>query len=231
MQDATVRRRKALAAAIKKQGFNKSRAATVSGIPESALRSFLSGNTRSISIETYEKLSDGIGVSIPRLLGLDDLREYTSTSPTKAISEIDVRAGMGGGGEVAVTYIPDGNGGMIEADDTCGSWALPEDYLRSELRIKAEAARIIEVQGDSMEPILHAGDRVMINTADKRPTPPGVFALWDGFGVVVKRIEHIPNSEPPTIKIKSDNPNHDEYERMLDEINIIGRLVWYARRL
>lgn len=231
MQDANEeRRRKALAAAIEKQGFNNTRAATASGVPESSLRSFLSGNTRSVSIETYEKLSDGIGVSIPNLLGLADFPEYTAP-PTKAISEIDVRAGMGGGGEVAVTYVPDGNGGMIEADDTCGSWALPEDYLRSELRIKAEAARIIEVQGDSMEPILHAGDRVMINTADKRPTPPGVFALWDGFGVVVKRIEHIPNSEPPTIKIKSDNPNHDEYERMLDEINIIGRLVWYARRL
>ena len=120
---------------------------------------------------------------------------------------------------------------MMEADDVRGNWSLPEDYLRSELRVDTKAARVIEVQGDSMEPTLRAGDRVMINMADKRPTPPGVFALWDGFGVVVKRIEHIPNSNPPTIKVKSDNTLHDEYQRTSEEVNIIGRVIWYARRL
>ena len=165
---------------------------------------------------------------------VDDDRRGSDTSQStdeNAIPEIDVRAGMGGGGVVSETYIPDGNGGMIAADDVRGMWSLPGDYLRSELRVDSGSARIIEVQGDSMEPTLRAGDRVMVDTAYRLPSPPGVFALWDGFGVVVKRIEHVPNSDPPVLRVKSDNKLHDEYERTADEVNIIGRVVWYARRV
>ncbi len=120
---------------------------------------------------------------------------------------------------------------MMETDGVSGCWSLPSDYLYAELRVAPRAARLIEVQGDSMEPTLRAGDRVMIDTADQRPSPPGVFALWDGFGVVVKRIEPIPNSDPPTIRVQSDNTNHQAYNRSAAEINIIGRVVWFGRRL
>ena len=149
----------------------------------------------------------------------------------RIIPEINVRAGMGGGGEVAVTYVPEDNGGMMAADDVRGRWSLPDEYVRAELHVDVDIARIIEVQGDSMEPTLRAGDRVMVDMGSKVPSPPGVFALWDGFGVVVKRLEHIPNSDPPLLKVKSDNKLHNEYERTAEEVNIIGRVVWYARRV
>jgi hypothetical protein len=154
-----------------------------------------------------------------------------SAPGTNTIPEIDVRGGMGGGGEAGIEYIPDGNGGHVASDVVRGSWTLPNEYLRSELRVESGSLRIIEVQGDSMEPTLRSGDRVMINSRDKRPSPPGVFALWDGYGVVVKRIELIPNSEPATVKIISDNQNHNQYDRTVDEVNVIGRVVWFARRV
>ncbi|WP_419905068.1 XRE family transcriptional regulator [Kiloniella sp.] len=147
------------------------------------------------------------------------------------VAEIAVRGGMGGGGEAAVAYSPDGDGNMAIADDVKGNWFLPSDYLRSELSVSPAAARIIEVQGDSMTPTLHSGDRVMIDTNDQRPTPPGIFALWDGIGVVVKRLEHVPNSDPALLRISSDNANHNEYQRTFDEVNIIGRIIWYGRRV
>ena len=138
---------------------------------------------------------------------------------------------MGGGGEAAVSYSPDGSGGMAIADDVKGNWFLPSEYLRSELSVSPAAARIIEVQGDSMTPTLHSGDRVMIDTNDQRPSPPGIFALWDGIGVVVKRLEHVPNSDPPLLRISSDNEKHCEYQRTFEEVNIIGRVIWYGRRV
>lgn len=147
------------------------------------------------------------------------------------ILEIDVRAGMGGGGEAPIEYVSDGNGGHITTDAVRGTWSLPNEYLNSELRVEANATRIIEVQGDSMEPTLRSGDRVMINTRDKRPSPPGIFALWDGYGVVVKRLELVPNIEPATVRIISDNQNHSHYERTADEVHLIGRVVWFARRM
>ena len=56
-------------------------------------------------------------------------------------------------------------------------------------------------------------------------------AAMDGLGVVVKRLEHVMGTEPPRLRISSDNDRHQSYERTLDEVNIIGRVVWVARRL
>ena len=41
----------------------------------------------------------------------------------------------------------------------------------------------------------------------------------------------IPNTEPPTLVITSDNPKHGRYERTMEEVNIIGRVKSFTRRL
>lgn len=153
------------------------------------------------------------------------------SGPSLTIAEIDVRAGAGGGGLANAEVAPDGAGGTVATDELKGYWTFPEEYVRGELHVRPADATIIEIRGDSMSPTLLPGDRVMVDTGDRNPSPPGVFAMWDGFGVVSKRIEIIPNTEPVTIKINSDNPNHDGYERSIDEISVIGRIVWVARRI
>lgn len=155
-------------------------------------------------------------------------------SPAKSnqgIAEVDVRAGMGLGGEALAEYRPDGNGGAVVGDAVRGHWHLPDDYLRVELRAAAKDLTIIEVEGDSMAPTLQTGDRVMVNLRAKIPSPPGIFALWDGLGVVCKRVEHIQGSDPPRLRIISDNDRHAAYERTVEEAHIIGRVVWFARRM
>ncbi len=54
---------------------------------------------------------------------------------------------------------------------------------------------------------------------------------WDGMGLVAKRVEHVPNSEPLKIVIKSVNREYETYEREAEEVHIIGRVVWTSRRL
>jgi phage repressor protein C with HTH and peptisase S24 domain len=51
------------------------------------------------------------------------------------------------------------------------------------------------------------------------------------MGLVVKRVEYIPSSEPPKVVITSVNPEYQTYERAADEINIVGHVVWTAKRL
>ncbi|SBV94046.1 putative Repressor protein CI [uncultured Alphaproteobacteria bacterium] len=156
----------------------------------------------------------------------------STPTTTSRIPEVDVRGGMGGGGVVAleVNHV-DEWGNSMAADNVRATWELPNDYLRHELRVAPAKAYLIEVRGDSMSPTLETGDRVMIDTADTVPAPGGVFALFDGLGVVVKRLEHVPMSDPPIIKIISDNPHHGIYERTLEEIRIIGRAIWFGRRM
>ena len=136
-----------------------------------------------------------------------------------AIPEIDVRASAGPGAL---------NEGIEETKDM---WFFPDPVIRYEFRARPADLRMITIDGDSMEPLLASGDRILIDTSQRIPVPPGVFVIWDGMGIVAKRIEHEPNSEPPKVIIKSVNPEYDTYERDAEEVHIIGRVVWTARRL
>jgi phage repressor protein C with HTH and peptisase S24 domain len=144
-----------------------------------------------------------------------------STAPEgyMAIPEIDVRASAGPGAL---------NEGLEETKEM---WFFPDPVIRHEFRARAADLRMITIDGDSMEPLLASGDRILIDTSQRVPVPPGIFVIWDGMGLVAKRIEHEPNSEPPKVVIKSVNPEYETYERDADEVHIIGRVVWTSRRL
>jgi phage repressor protein C with HTH and peptisase S24 domain len=135
------------------------------------------------------------------------------------IAEIDVRASAGPGAF------------NEDLEETKVTWLFPEAVVRHEFRAPPNELRMITVDGDSMEPLLSSGDRILIDTSQRVPVPPGIFVIWDGMGLVAKRVEHIPNSEPPKVVIKSVNPEYQAYERIAEEVNVVGRVVWAARRL
>ena len=136
-----------------------------------------------------------------------------------AVPEIDVRASAGPGAL---------NEGFEETKEM---WFFPDPVIRHEFRARPADLRMITIDGDSMEPLLSTGDRILIDVSQRVPVPPGIFVIWDGMGLVAKRIEHEPNSEPPKVIIKSVNPEYETYERDAEEVHIIGRVVWTARRL
>lgn len=144
-----------------------------------------------------------------------------STAPEgyMAIPEIDVRASAGPGAL---------NEGLEESKET---WFFPDPIIRHEFRARPADLRMITIDGDSMEPLLASGDRILIDISQRVPVPPGIFVIWDGMGLVAKRVEHQPNSDPPSILIKSVNPEYETYERDAEEVHIIGRVVWTSRRL
>lgn len=158
------------------------------------------------------------------------MREYFNSEDVpqfarNGVLEMDVYGGMGAGGTSVEAYQPDGQGGHMQVDGAVDSWGIPDRFLRNELRTNAEVARIIRVQGDSMEPTLKSGDRVVIDTRFTKPSPPGVYAVFDGISVVVKRVELIPLTDPPRVKLISDNRSHSVYEVTAEEAHIIGRVV------
>ncbi|MCR9177994.1 MAG: S24 family peptidase [Alphaproteobacteria bacterium] len=124
-----------------------------------------------------------------------------------------------------------GGGAVAEYEPLGDSWFFPVAWLRHELRAKASDLKIISIDGDSMEPVLESGDKVLIDTSRVAPTPPGIFVLHDGLGLVAKQVEFIPNTDPAGLVIKSANPRYQDYERTVDEVNIVGRVIWFARRV
>lgn len=112
------------------------------------------------------------------------------------------------------------------------NWKIPEEYLE-EINIKHNNVYIIEAISDSMYPTISSGDKAIVDTSPKGrfPSPDGIFAIWDGLGITIKRLELIPNSEPPALKIISDNPKHNTYERLVDQCKIIGRVASIIKKV
>jgi hypothetical protein len=70
-----------------------------------------------------------------------------------------------------------------------------------------------------------------INCSQTRPTPRGIFILDDGVGLVAKRIEIIPSTTPQMPHISIEKSAFSSYQRRIDEVYIVGRVVWFAGRL
>jgi hypothetical protein len=139
-----------------------------------------------------------------------------ATAPV--VMELGVRASSGGGAEVS-------------DEPELGGWSFPELWLRTELRASVSELRIITIDGDSMEGVLRSGDKVIVHVGRTEPSPPGVFILFDGIGLVAKRLEYIEGSDPPTVRISSSNPSYPPYERTVEEVTVIGRVVGRWERL
>ena len=125
-----------------------------------------------------------------------------------------------------------GGGQHIDMEPDYGRpYHFQKSWIKQGLKTDPLSLRIMHVEGDSMAPTLNSGDVVLVDTSRRLPTPPGIFVLYDGMGLVAKRLEHIPNSDPPKVRIVSDNPYYPPYERLIDEMNIVGRIRWFAREM
>lgn len=124
-------------------------------------------------------------------------------------------AGMGGGG----------NG-----DGDHGQALIARSLIEDELRAKPSDVLVIEARGSSMEPDFHHGDQILIDKRDCNPVQPGAFALWDGDGYVIKMVERVP-MKPGWIRLFSSNGKFSAYEVEAEQVRIMGRPVWFGRRL
>ncbi|WP_406853518.1 S24 family peptidase [Alsobacter sp. KACC 23698] len=151
--------------------------------------------------------------------------------PPAGIVEVDVRAGMGGGGVVQHAYVR--NGVEVTTVDALKPepWLLPSSFVRDELRAPAARLVVLETQGDSMSPTIEPGERVFVDTGHRTPSPDGIYALRDRFGlVIVKRLQVSRGRDSARVRILSDNSNHPEEEVGLEEIEVVGRVVAAIKR-
>lgn len=132
--------------------------------------------------------------------------------------------------DVAVipSYAGAGGGGSGEGDRAIAK--LPRRLIEDELRGKASDFELIDVRGDSMSPDFHHGDQILIDKRDRNPRQPGPFVLWDDDGYVVKLVERIPQRRG-WYRVFSANPRYSPYEIEEGQTTILGRPVWFARRL
>lgn len=145
--------------------------------------------------------------------------------PAGGIPQIDASIGMGHADVADAIVISIGRGETTLAHPVRDIWVIPPAALRRFTRTALGELHLVECEGDSMEPAFRSGDFVLVDTSRKVPSPPGVYALWDGHGMTLKKAELVLRSDPPMVRLIPENSTYQAYELLLEEVNFVGRVV------
>lgn len=207
-------------------GLSPAHVAEMAGVNRSFVYDILRGRSTRPGIDRLEEVARVLKVDREWLIhGMGDVEGVSPfiDNPDEAfvsIAHASPRPAMGGGALVD------------ENQEELGrAYHFRRSWIRRNLNAKPAQLRMMHVEGDSMVPTLLDGDTVLVDMTRRTPNPPGIFVLDDGIGLVAKRLEHIANSDPPAVRVISDNSFYSPYERTAEEIHIVGRICWFAREI
>lgn len=217
---STIQRR--IRSRLDELGKDMKTASLEAGLGETFVRDLLKRD-RAPSADALTKLARTLETTVGWLTGADEesaamVARAEALPQVVTVAEFDVRLSAG-------------PGALVERENQTGIWQFSRRYLVDQLNLSPSSLAIVEVQGDSMEPTLRPGDRVLIDHSSRNPALPGIYAIWDSNATVVKRVERVPGSDPPMLALVSDNQNHNRYTVPAEAVNVIGRVVWFGRRL
>lgn len=196
------------------------------GVNRSFVYDILRGRSAHPSREKLATISELLSVDLDwLLLGIGEVEGVSPfiENPDQAfvaIAHAGARPSMGGGAVVDEFQ-----------EDSGRAYHFRRSWIKESLKASPSQLRMMHVEGDSMEPTLRDGDTVLVDLTRRTPNPPGIFVLDDGVGLVAKRLEHVPSSDPPAVRIISDNRLYSPYERSSEEVHIVGRIRWFAREI
>jgi transcriptional regulator with XRE-family HTH domain len=105
-------------------------------------------------------------------------------------------------------------------------WVFPANFVREQLQASPKHLLVIEAEGDSMAPTIMPGERVVVDTGHKTPSPDGLYAIRDSFdNVIIRRLQLLRATRPSRVKIISDNPKHATEEVALGVVEIVGKAL------
>lgn len=173
---------------------------------------------------------------VPKRLGEDERRKlasYFGISETLLGGPAD--AGRQLKGLLTVKRHPvmvsAGPGAIVTEELGKPYFAFDERWLKALTPSSPANLSIVRVEGDSMAPTLNAGDDILVDLGDAAERlRDGIYVLRIDDALVVKRIALNPVGRRVTVQ--SDNPAYPDWpDCSLDEIKVIGRVIWAGRRV
>ena len=201
--------RAALAALIEERGESFATLSRVLGRNPAYFQQYLKrGSPRLLAEEDRGRIARFFGVSDARLGGPDAGGELVR------VAALDIGASAG-------------PGRLVEREQARARSFDPA-VLRA-LGVRAEAASLIRVEGESMQPGLADGDEILVDCDRRRiDLRGGIYVLRLDGAVSVKRLRAVGGG----VEVASDNPAFPPPAiREAGEVEVIGRVVWLARAL
>jgi len=181
------------------------------------------------SAEKLVAIAAVVGRTVDWLLGVDstamaEINEIKKSAPAESdefvyIPRYDVTASAG-------------NGSYVDNESPRFSMAFRRYWVTNYLRTSPKDLSVITVKGDSMEPLLKAGDNILVNHAEAGKDD-GIYVLRLEDRIVVKRTLWKSSSK---VEIISENTAYPAFEFDGSAANdldfeVIGRVVWYGRQI
>ena len=128
---------------------------------------------------------------------------------------------------MAEAHLSAGGGAFVLSESFSEFYAFRKDWLRSVVSAVINAV-LMKVRGGSMEPTLHDGDVVMIDTGRILVYDDYLYAIGRDDLIFVKRLVRTSDGK---VRVISDNPDIQPELVHLRDMRIIGQVIWFAREL
>ncbi len=108
-----------------------------------------------------------------------------------------------------------------------GPYAFHSSWLKAKGSIPSMV--LLQVSGDSMEPIIYHGDHVLIDQAQKDIISGRIYALGIEGSILIRRVER----HPDMLMLISPNPNYPPVyvHENKHQVHILGAIVWVCKEL
>ena len=182
------------------------------GRNSSYLQQFVTkGSPRKLEEKDRRKLADFFAVSEAELGAPEDRGEPRGDFVDIPRLPLEASAGPG---STAAQEIP------------FDSFRFSRRWLR-EQGLEPGQLSAIRVMGDSMDPLLRDGDEILVDRTP-RAFREGVHVVRLGEALHVKLLQAVP---PGRLRLISKNPAYEPVEVAMDDVDLVGRVVWKGGRL
>jgi phage repressor protein C with HTH and peptisase S24 domain len=122
-----------------------------------------------------------------------------------------------------------GPGRIVDFEEHIANLAFSPRYLSEMTTARGRDLAAIRIRGDSMEPTLRDNDIVLIDRTRTSLDDDGLFVLRFGEALHCKRVGR--GRSRLTVQVISDNRIYPPVEMDRSEIEVIGRVLWYGRKV
>ena len=173
------------------------------------------GSPRKLEERDRRTLAEFFAVSESEL-GAPEEKSYPTPDPASEWIEID-RLPVGASA---------GPGAMVSAEAPFDAFRFSRRWLAEQGLGHAQLSAMT-VEGDSMEPLLRDGDEILVDRS-QRALRDGINVVRLDESVMVKRLA---SAGPGRVTLLSQNLAYPPVEVALEDIAIIGRVVWKGGRI